>query len=90
MDSNLFLQVASNTPPRSSHGKIVFFPIIRLLKFTHRGELGLTEFAGDNLSPYAILSHTWGLDDEEVTFTDLMEDGGKNKTGSFGYKKIQF
>jgi len=35
----------------------------------------------------AILSHTWGADDEEVTFIDLAEGAGKNKTG---YGKIQF
>jgi hypothetical protein len=41
----------------------------------------------NNIPPYAILSHTWGLDDEEVTFKDFMEDTGKRKKG---YQKIEF
>jgi hypothetical protein len=36
--------------------------------------------------PYAILSHTWGADDEEVTFDDLAKKLGKDKVG---YKKIE-
>ncbi len=30
----------------------------------------LTKFATNNIPNYAILSHTWGADDEEVTFND--------------------
>jgi hypothetical protein len=36
---------------------------------------------------YAILSHTWGPDADEVTFDDWTNGTGKDK---FGYKKIQF
>jgi hypothetical protein len=63
---------------------------MRLLKFTDGGELSLAEFDDDKLPPYAILSHTWGPDHEEVTFKDLQEDAGRRKLGSTGYKKIQF
>ena len=46
------------------------------------------EFIGNEIPRYAILSHTWGADNEEVIFKDLMERTGKiNKAG---YKKIQF
>src|SRR5215469_9140940 len=45
------------------------------------------DFVGDNIPPYAILSHTWGADSEEVSFKDLMDDTGKSKAG---YKKIKF
>ena len=48
--------------------------------------LRLHEFSRQ-IPPYAILSHTWGADGEEVTFKDLVESIGKNKTG---YKKIEF
>jgi hypothetical protein len=47
----------------------------------------LTEFAGDNIPKYAILSHTWGADGEEVTFKDVVRGTGKSKAG---YKKLTF
>ena len=51
-------------------------------------QINLTEdFVGDNIPKYAILSHTWGADTEEVTFQDLMNHTGTNKSG---YKKIDF
>ena len=37
--------------------------------------------------PYAILSHTWGQDSEEVIFEDLAGGSAKNKAG---YRKLQF
>tara|TARA_R110002003_G_scaffold699_2_gene21082 strand:- start:2349 stop:3077 length:729 start_codon:yes stop_codon:yes gene_type:complete len=40
-----------------------------------------------NPLPYAILSHTWGADGEEVTFEDLANGTGKAKPG---YRKIKF
>ncbi|EPE04996.1 kinesin light chain 1 [Ophiostoma piceae UAMH 11346] len=40
-----------------------------------------------NIPRYAILSHTWGTDDEEVTFQDLVNgtEGGKT-----GFEKLMF
>ncbi|OCK72917.1 HET-domain-containing protein [Lepidopterella palustris CBS 459.81] len=63
---------------------------MRLLEFTNGGELCFAEFVGDSIPSYAILSHTWGPEDEEVTYKDLMKDAGKSKVGSTGYNKIQF
>lgn len=60
---------------------------MRLLKWVSGGDLALTWFSGDSIPPYAILSHTWGVDDEEFTFKDLMEGTGKSKAG---YDKILF
>jgi len=61
---------------------------MRLLERNSARELSLTkDFVGDNIPEYAILSHTWGADTEEVTFQDLINDTGKNKTG---YGKIWF
>lgn len=37
--------------------------------------------------PYAILSHTWGPDSQEVTFEDLVDGSGRGKAG---YDKITF
>jgi hypothetical protein len=44
----------------------------------------LEEFYGDKIPPYAILSHTWGV--EGVTFQDLSREDHKQK---HGYKKIE-
>jgi hypothetical protein len=60
---------------------------MRLLKIRGNGEISLTKDLISNIPPYARLSHTWGDDDEEVTFRDLSESSGKDK---IGYRKIQF
>jgi hypothetical protein len=60
---------------------------MRLLKRNDNGELSLTKDLIGKTLPYGILSHTWGDDDEEVTFQDLMDGLAKQKVG---YKKIQF
>lgn len=59
---------------------------MRLLQLKDHGELCLVEYIS-NIPRYAILSHTWGADNEEVTFKDLAEGTGKNKAG---YSKLRF
>ncbi|KAK5214907.1 hypothetical protein LTR72_011997, partial [Exophiala xenobiotica] len=60
---------------------------MRLLKISDRGELSFTDYLTTDIPPYAILSHTWGTDQEEVTFKDFIDGRAKNKEG---YTKIQF
>ena len=61
---------------------------MRLLEREPNGELRLTnDLAPGAVPPYAILSHTWGPDSEEVTYQDFLDDTGKEKTG---YNKIRF
>ncbi|KAI9769750.1 MAG: hypothetical protein M1839_003596 [Geoglossum umbratile] len=62
---------------------------MRLLRLEGDGEFSLTkDLVGDDTIPlYAILSHTWGAESEEVTFEDLTNGTGKDKPG---YKKIWF
>src|ERR1700743_2617322 len=61
---------------------------MRLLKLNDTGEFGLTKyFVSDDIPHYAILSHTWGADTEEVSFKDMMDGTSKRKTG---YDKIRF
>ncbi|OCK82280.1 HET-domain-containing protein, partial [Lepidopterella palustris CBS 459.81] len=60
---------------------------MRLLRLNDDSEFSLVEFVGKNIPGYAILSHTWGADHEEVTFKDLVDGTGKSKAG---YKKIRF
>jgi hypothetical protein len=62
---------------------------MRLLQYDGAGRYSLTgPFPNDNPTRrYAILSHTWGADSDEVTFNDLMNSTSMDKPG---YKKIQF
>jgi tetratricopeptide (TPR) repeat protein len=60
---------------------------MRLLQLDDNGELSLIQRASSSIPGYAILSHTWGADSEEVTFEDLVKDAGKQKAG---YGKIRF
>jgi hypothetical protein len=61
--------------------------LMRLLRYEDDGRLTITSFDDNAIPQYAILSHTWGADAEEVTFADLAEGGCKHKPG---YKKIRF
>jgi len=66
---------------------------MRLLKLEDNGEFSLTKnityptTPRTPSTPYAILSHTWGEDDEEVNFGDLKDGSRKTKDG---YKKLWF
>ena len=60
---------------------------MRLLELKSNGKFSLTKDLVQKIPPYVILSHTWGEDNEEVTYKDLAEGTGKEK---IGYKKIQF
>jgi hypothetical protein len=52
---------------------------MRLLEFQSNSEFSLTQDLIDDIPPYAIVSHTWGKDHEEVTFQDLAQSVGKSK-----------
>src|SRR5487761_868048 len=60
-----------------------------LLKCNSTGEFSLNKdlLVSDDIPRYAILSHTWGADTEEVSFKDMMDGTGKRKTV---YDKIRF
>jgi hypothetical protein len=60
---------------------------MRLLNYDEHGELAIIGFDDFAIPPYAILSHMWGADAEEVTFAELVAGGGKAKPG---YEKIRF
>lgn len=60
---------------------------MRLLQVESDGEFHLKEFIGPDIPPYAILSHTWGADHDEVTFRDLAKGTAKKKSG---YRKLTF
>ncbi|EMD86695.1 hypothetical protein COCHEDRAFT_1146497 [Bipolaris maydis C5] len=60
---------------------------MRLLQYSESGMLSTHNFDDGDIPPYAILSHTWGADSDEVTFADLQTGGSKTK---LGYEKILF
>jgi hypothetical protein len=60
---------------------------MRLLQRSDTGEITLTRDLHNELPPYAILSHSWGPDAEELTFQDITSGLGNEKAG---YKKIRF
>jgi hypothetical protein len=60
---------------------------MRLLEVNNNGTFSLSTFLKPNIPPYAILSHTWGSDGEEITFEDIANGTGCNKTG---FQKLCF
>ena len=60
---------------------------MRLLKAEDYADFSLTEYHGDNIPQYAILSHTWGTEGDEVDFKDIVGGTGQHK---IGYDKIRF
>jgi hypothetical protein len=62
---------------------------MRLLRRNENGEFTLAEFIGNSIPRYAILSHTWGSDSDEITFEDI-SNNAKALTRNMGYRKISF
>jgi len=60
---------------------------MRLLEIQKNGDLNLTDYSFDDVPPYAVLSHTWGPDNQEITFRDIQHRTGHDKDG---YQKLKF
>ena len=60
---------------------------MRLVEYKSQGDFSLAEYDDYNIPRHAILSHTWGADNDEITFRDFTDGSSKNKTG---WKKIGF
>ncbi|KAH4001996.1 hypothetical protein HBI56_144070 [Parastagonospora nodorum] len=61
---------------------------IWLIRIDPDGRLSLVEYIDNKpIPPYGILSHTWLLAKDEVTFKDMQEHRGSEKKG---YAKITF
>lgn len=58
-----------------------------LLEVKSQGDSGLAKFVDDKIPSYAILSHTLGAEDEDVTFRNTVNSTGKGKSKA-GYGKI--
>jgi hypothetical protein len=65
---------------------------MRLLRSNDFGGFSLAQFREDNVPSYAILSHTWGPDDDEVSFEDLRSCNDWEELGlrKPGVRKLQF
>ncbi|KAK0612987.1 heterokaryon incompatibility protein-domain-containing protein, partial [Bombardia bombarda] len=59
---------------------------MRLLQCDN-GKFSLTKDLNRDIPKYAILSHTWGPDEEEVTYRDIVDGTG---VGNVGYEKLRF
>jgi hypothetical protein len=60
------------------------------MRLLHRGSDGnwtLTKNMHTDIPAYAILSYTWGKDEDEVTLRDMQNNTAQNKPG---YRKIKF
>jgi tetratricopeptide (TPR) repeat protein len=60
---------------------------MRLLKLDDYPNFSLVEVTEDEVPRYAILSHTWGRDVDEVTYKDIIDGTGSGKAG---YDKLHF
>lgn len=60
---------------------------MRLLQLDDRPSFSLANFAEDKVPRYAILSHIWGRDSEEVTYKDIVDGTRSSKAG---YDKLRF
>ena len=60
---------------------------MRLLQLNDYPNFSLADFAEDEVPRYAILSHTWGHDSDEVTYKDIIDGTGSGKPG---YDKLRF
>jgi hypothetical protein len=61
---------------------------MRLLECISDDHYNVTkDLTGKDIPLYAILSHIWGPDGEEVTYRDLVDGTGKEKAG---YRKLGF
>jgi hypothetical protein len=61
---------------------------MHLLRTDTDGRLSLETFYGESIPPYTVLSHTWGRDEDEVSYHDLKYGGGA--LDKPGYKKLDF
>jgi hypothetical protein len=62
---------------------------MRLLHRKNDGNISLTGDIIQDIPAYAILSHTCGRDDEEVTFKDIQDDPGQSESKA-NYRKMEF
>jgi hypothetical protein len=60
---------------------------MRLLQYSN-SELSIHSFDDDAIPPYAILSHTWGKDNE-VIFADVTKSIGKDKPGQRRFASVE-
>lgn len=60
---------------------------MRLLEVGQDDSFSLTDAASTHAARYAILSHTWKGGGQEVTFRDLLDGRGQDKTS---YRKLDF
>jgi hypothetical protein len=61
---------------------------MRLLRLSEDDNFVATEFIGEDIPSFGILSHTWGADHDEVSLKDLLEGTAARKVS--GHEKLRF
>jgi hypothetical protein len=56
------------------------------MRLLHSLTLEFEEFGEEKKEPYAILSHRWGLPSDEVSYQEMLNQSGRQKSG---FKKIK-
>ena len=57
------------------------------MRLLNTSTLGLLDFPASKIPKYAILSHTWREDEDEVLFTDMEKGSAESKAG---YQKLRY
>jgi hypothetical protein len=52
---------------------------MRLIHIDDQGNLSFTKDLSKDIPPYTILSHTWGEDEEEIIYQDMLCDAWRSK-----------
>ncbi|WPG99175.1 vegetative incompatibility protein het-e-1 [Acrodontium crateriforme] len=86
--SSVYAQPHSSSHFHSASSNYHLYTDMRLLRHNGAEKISFTEdLPKDRIPPYAILSHTWGLDRDEVHYEDVVNDDARSKPG---YDKILF
>ena len=57
------------------------------MRLLNSSTLRLVDYSADKIPKYAILSHTWREDEDEVLFTDMQKGSAESKAG---YQKLRY
>ncbi|KAI4944578.1 hypothetical protein J4E91_008581 [Alternaria rosae] len=89
MESHTGVALCDTIPCPTPQATLANYAVyMRLLQISSDGDLSLVEYFGNDIPPYAILSHTWGADDDEITYKDVKKGRARSKLS--GYRKVRF
>jgi hypothetical protein len=81
-DVRSWVALCDTVLPPTRPATLISCPVsMRLLQINGDGDLSLVEYFGSDIPRYAILSHTWGADDDEISFKDVKKNRARSKHG---------